>query len=138
MATVEQFCNNGRIHAGEAASLHGQLNFSQGQLLGAALKPAMVYLSEIANQGWGHNHKSLLGAFYKFVKNTLQSSKPRRVTLGDETTPVVIFTDGAWEISAEVPAGAGWTPYTNKGGFMKWQFQMSWWSIGEVLAKSSS
>ena len=45
VATVEQFFNNGRIHAGEAASLHGQLNFSQGQLLGAALKPAMVYLS---------------------------------------------------------------------------------------------
>ena len=107
VAAVEQFFNNGKIHAGEAASLHGQLNFSQGQLLGAALKPAMVYLSEIANQGWGHNHRSLLGAFYKFVKNTLQSSEPRRVTVGDETTPVVIFTDGAWEISAEVPAGAG-------------------------------
>ena len=44
VATVEQFFNNGRIHAGEAASLHGQLNFSQGQLLGAALKPDLTWL----------------------------------------------------------------------------------------------
>ena len=106
-ATVERLHDRGKIHAGEAASLHGQLNFSQGQMLGAALKPAMVYLSEIANQGWGHHHKALLGVFREFVTNTLKSSKPRRASVGDDTTPVLLFTDGAWEPSNDSPAGAG-------------------------------
>lgn len=105
--TVENLLSNGKVHAGEAASLHGQLNFSQGQMLGAALKPGMVYLSEIASQGWGHHHKALLGVFAEFVATTLKSSKPRRIAVGDDTTPVLLFTDGAWEPSSSDPAGAG-------------------------------
>ena len=67
----------------------------------------MVYLSEIASQGWGHYHKPLLAVFAEFVKSTLKSSKPRRVAVRDDITLVLIFTDGAWEPSAEKPAGAG-------------------------------
>lgn len=67
----------------------------------------MVYLSEIASQGWGHYHKPLLAVFAEFVKSTLKSSKPRRVAVWDDITLVLIFTDGAWEPSAEKPAGAG-------------------------------
>ena len=31
-AAVNSLCNKGRVEPGEAASLHGQLNFAQGQL----------------------------------------------------------------------------------------------------------
>ena len=56
-ATVERLHDRGKIHAGEAASLHGQLNFSQGQMLGAALEPAWFISVKLRTKGGGTTTK---------------------------------------------------------------------------------
>ena len=50
--TVEGLCSGGRVERSEAASLHGQLNFAQGQYIGSELKPVMSLFSSIAADGW--------------------------------------------------------------------------------------
>ena len=51
-AALDRMVCDGRVEAGVAASLHGQLNFAQGQFLGCPLKPAMRFFSLVSNQGW--------------------------------------------------------------------------------------
>ena len=97
----------GKIEPGVAASLHGQLNFAQGQYLGAPLKPAMKFLSNVAASGWCDSMKPLLAVASIYTKAVMQYDEPRCISLMDQTTPLVAFTDGAWEPSASSPAGAG-------------------------------
>ena len=40
-ALLDRLICDGKVDSGVSASLHGQLNFAQGQFLGAPLKPAM-------------------------------------------------------------------------------------------------
>ena len=97
----------GKVEPGVAASLHGQLNFAQGQYLGAPLKLAMKFLSNVAAAGWCDSMKPLLAVACVYTKAVMQYDEPRCISLTDQTTPVVVFTDGAWEPSAASPAGAG-------------------------------
>ena len=43
-----------------ASSLHGQLNFAQGQFLGAEMKPAMAFLSQVASARWDSSRRQVL------------------------------------------------------------------------------
>ena len=43
-----------------ASSLHGQLNFPQGQFLGAEMKPAMAFLSQVASARWDSSRRQVL------------------------------------------------------------------------------
>ena len=42
----------GRINGSEAATLHGQLNFAQGQYYGCSMKPAMSFLQMVMRTSW--------------------------------------------------------------------------------------
>ena len=41
--TILRLLSEGRVESGEASSIHGQLNFAQGQYMGSPLKPAMQF-----------------------------------------------------------------------------------------------
>ena len=91
--TLSQMLDKQKISAGEAASLHGQLNFCQGQLFGCALKPALAFLSGIAQQGWSKSLLPQLAAFAIFVASTLKQTPPRVIRVAASAVPVVCFTD---------------------------------------------
>ena len=106
-ALLDKLVCDEKVEAGVAASLHGQMNFAQGQFLGAPLKPAMRFFSWVASNGWSDSLRPDLAVACLFAKAVLLKSKPRTVALKDEERPVVVFTDGAWEPSDSCPAGAG-------------------------------
>ena len=97
----------GRVEPCVAASIHGQLNFAQGQYLGAPLKPSMRFLSEVASTGWCDAMRPLLAVATIYTKAVMQYDAPRCISLSDVVTPLVVLTDGAWEPSSQSPAGAG-------------------------------
>ncbi len=100
-------CSRGRVERGEAASLHGQLNFAQGQYIGSELKPVTNLFSSVASEGWSDLRKSELLNAALFVRRVLTHAKPKLIDLGDELRPVLVFSDGAWEPGASKPEGAG-------------------------------
>lgn len=51
--------------------------------------------------------KPLLAVAAIYTKAVMQYDAPRCVSLSDVVRPLVVFTDGAWESSADSPAGAG-------------------------------
>ena len=89
--------DRGKITSAEAAALHGQLNFAQGQYYGCVLKPGMAFLQQILRDGWKPELKTSLGLVMAFIAASLMSSPPRVISVSDEITPVLIFTDGAYE-----------------------------------------
>ena len=91
-----------KITSAEASSLHGQLNFAQGQYYGCSLKPGMAFLQQILRDGWRPELKSSLGLCSAFLVASLMGAPPRTISVSDEATPVLIFTDGAYE-----PEGGG-------------------------------
>ena len=99
--------DDGRLEPGMAASLHGQLNFSQGQYMGSPLKPAMKFFSQVASSGWTDQLRPALAMAGSFVHTILRTSRPRTIDIGAVQTPILLFTDGAWEAKSECPAGAG-------------------------------
>ncbi len=105
--TVNSILDDGKISQALAASFQGQLSFAQGQFLGSELKPGMAYLSSIANTGWKPDHSVTLPLFASYVTCILRSSSPRSFSIDDELKPVLVFSDGAWEPTAEKPAGGG-------------------------------
>lgn len=105
--SVHKFLERRRVHPGEAASIHGILNFTQGQLMGAPLKPAMQFFSRVSSEGWDDSLVEELLVVCAFAGRVLQDCKPRIISLGAELRPVLLFTDGAWEAGATKPAGAG-------------------------------
>ena len=96
-ALLDKMVCDERVEAGVAASLHGQMNFAQGQFLGAPLKPAMRFFSWVASNGWSDSLRPDLAVACLFAKAVLLTSKPRTVSLRDED----------WEPSDTCPAGAG-------------------------------
>ena len=88
--------DRGRITSAEAATLHGQLNFAQGQYYDCVLKPGMAFL-QILRDRWKQDLQTSLGLVMAFIAASLMSSPPRVISVSDEITPVLIFTDGAYE-----------------------------------------
>ena len=95
------------MERGEAASLHGQLNFAQGQYIGSELKPVMSLFSSIAAEGWSDVRRSELVNAASFMSRVLKHARPKVIDLGDELCPVLVFSDGAREPGASKPEGAG-------------------------------
>ena len=98
--TVEGLCSRGRVERGEAASLHGQLNFAHGQYIGSELKPVMHLFASIASEGWSDAKRCELDSAASFMSRVLKHAKP-------ELCPALVFSDGAWEPGAPKPEGAG-------------------------------
>ena len=89
--------DRGTLSGAEAAALHGQWNFAQGQYCGCSLKPTMVFLQKILRSGWLDEYQEELALAAVFTVAALRSCPPRVVSLTDITTPVMVFTDGAYE-----------------------------------------
>ena len=105
IAAVGDLCNKGRVERGEAASLHGQLNFAQGQYIGSELKPVMSLFSSIAAEGWHDSRReelTIAAAAYRL--QVLSYAAPKLIDIGDK---VLVFSVGAWEPGASRPDGAG-------------------------------
>ena len=107
-ATMDKLVCEGKVEAGVAASLHGQLNFAQGQFLGCPLKPAMRFFSLVSSQGWEEDLRPQLAIACLFSKSVLQNSQPKVISVFDEVRPILVFSDGAWEPDGDCPAGAGY------------------------------
>ena len=106
-SATDKFILAERVEAGEAASIHGQLNFAQNQYPGALLKPAMQFFSMVASQGWNDDMRPALAVACLFTRAILQTSLPKTISLNDVCKPILVFTDGAWEPTSDHPAGAG-------------------------------
>ena len=106
MRQIGEVLEKGHITSSEAAALHGRLNFAQGQLFGCMLKPAMAYLGK-----WADGRRALaedLAKVMAYLAAAISRSPPRVLRVSDSRPPVVIFTDGAYEPSADPPSwGSG-------------------------------
>ena len=98
--------DRGKITSAEAATLHGQLNFAQGQYYGCVFKPGMAFLQQILRDGWKQDLQTSLGLVMAFIAASLMSSPPRVVSVSDEITPVLIFIDGAYELEGDDMQGS--------------------------------
>ena len=87
--------------SGSAASLHGQLNFAQGQYYGCTLKPGMVFLQKVLCNGWHSEYRQELATVVCYIVAALRTSPPRHVCAADDTRVVLAFTDGAYEPQAD-------------------------------------
>ena len=90
----------------EASSLHGQPNFARGQYFGCSLKPTMVFLQKILRGGWSDDYQEELALVAVYTVAALRSCPPRVVSLTDVKTPVMVFTDGAYEPDGDSHLGS--------------------------------
>ena len=97
--------DKGYLTGSEAASLHGQLNFTQGQYYGCVLKPGMVFLQKILRNGWHSEYQQELATVVAYIVSALRNCPPRIIKVTDETRPMLAFTDGAYEPCAVASAG---------------------------------
>ena len=67
-----------------------------------------AFLAGIARDGWEDSLQDQLYDAMSFLCKMLSNPKPRVISVHDCETPVVLFTDGAWEPTSDRPAGAGW------------------------------
>ena len=81
IATVGNVCHKGRVERGEAASLHGQLNFAQGQYIGSELKPVMSLFSSIAAEGWHDPRREELTIAAAYMLQVLSYAAPTLATI---------------------------------------------------------
>ena len=91
----------GKMTSSEAASLHGQLNFAQGQYYGCSLKPAMVFLQRIMKSGWQQQFHDELVLMSTYLVTALRACPPRTISTTDSIIPVMVYTDGAYEPELE-------------------------------------
>ena len=91
------FVQRERITGSEASSLHGQLNFAEGQYYGCSLKPAMVFLQKVMQLGWRSCFQDEFILVSTYLVTALRTCPPRTISTADCKTPIMIFTDGAYE-----------------------------------------
>ena len=70
-----QILDRRTLSGAEASTLHGQLNFAQGQYFGCSLKPAMVFLQKILRDGWSDDYQEELAVVAVY---TVAAQRSRR------------------------------------------------------------
>ena len=95
--TMGDILDKGYLSGSAASSLHGQLNFAQGQYYRCTLKPGMVFLQKMLRNGWHAEYQPELATAVCYIVAALHTSPPRQVCSTDETRAVLVFTDGAYE-----------------------------------------
>ena len=95
VATIEGLLASGQVHPGAAWRLRGRLLFAASQTFGRCGAMALRALSDLAE---GKGGPVRLGvresmALQWWIAH-LRRSPPRRVPLGVEALPILIFTDG--------------------------------------------
>ena len=98
--------DRGKITSAEAATLPGQLNFAQGQYYGCVLKPGMAFLPQILCDAWKQDLQPSLGLVMAFIAASLMNAPRRVISVSDEITPVLVFTDGAYEPEGDEMQGS--------------------------------
>ena len=99
--TMGEILDKGYLSGSAAASLHGQLDFAQGQYYGCTLKPGMVFLQKVLRNGWHSEYRQELATVVCYIVAALRTSPPRHVCSTDDTRVVLAFTDGAYEPNSE-------------------------------------
>ena len=118
VANSEAWVRSGWISPGEAASMHGVLNFAKGHFQGRALEPAAKFLSQIAAGGCKEADRELLPEVVSYLHAVVRGSCPREFGIHDDCRPILVFTDGAFEPDAEQKYGAGavlWDTASQRG-----------------------
>ena len=66
----------------------------------------MVFLQKILRGGWSDEYQSELAVVAVYTVAALRSCPPRVISLTDIRTPVMVFTDGAYEPDGESHLGS--------------------------------
>ena len=106
VSSLERILDRGTLSGAEASSLHGQLNSAQGQYFGCSLKPTMVFLQKILRGWWSDDYQEELALVAVYTVAALRSCPPRIVSLTDVKTPVMLFSDGAYEPDGDSHLGS--------------------------------
>ena len=69
--TMGNMLDKGYLSGSAAASLHGQLNFAQGQYYGCTLKPGMVFLQKVLRNGWHSEYQQELATAVCYIVASL-------------------------------------------------------------------
>jgi hypothetical protein len=82
----------------EASSCVGKFRFAVGQCLSRGLAPALSILSRRANGPWTSQVRNTeVELALRHIIDFFQDSSPRKISLGDEKRPILVFTDGSSE-----------------------------------------
>lgn len=92
---VAKVADDGRVSQADAASIHGLLNFASGFTVGKALQISAQGFS-VLSSGVAMSSKALQD-LCEHTQVILESLGPREVSTAMRTTPVLIYTDGAFE-----------------------------------------
>lgn len=92
---VSSFSELSAIPRGDAAALAGLLNFAGGFVMGHSLKPACRVLSECAAGRVLEGRDK--DEFCSFTLKLLENLRPRTISVASVETPIVVYTDGAYE-----------------------------------------
>ena len=95
---VSKVASEGAIKASTAASIHGLLNFASGFTVGKALQVAAQGFSTLAS-GLSLSRPALQD-LCDHTRIVLEALGPREVALPIQSSPVVIYADGAYEGTA--------------------------------------
>ena len=107
---TKEFNDNKKGEGQIAATIGGLLNFSGGFVLGHSLKPATQlsyrWMSPSRPPG------SLKAELCDLIRVLIHDVKPKKVTVNDIETPVLIYTDGAFENEVGTWGALVIDPYT--------------------------
>ena len=95
-AMLDQVAEEGSLSMAKASEIQGLLNFAVGYFSGRALKHLISAFLPFADQRRRATQKALCD-LCAYAKTMLLSAPPRTHSSHDETTPILFFTDGAWE-----------------------------------------
>ena len=102
--TLDGISMEGEISAAKASELQGLLNFAVGYYSGKSLKHLVSAFMPYAERT-GSSKTQELKSLCAYAKLMLTSLAPRQHTVLGQRSPILIFTDGAWE-SGVATAGA--------------------------------
>eukprot|EP00435_Cladocopium_sp_Y103_P055901 s883_g18.t1 len=92
---VAKVVDDGRVSTADAASIHGLLNFASGFTLGKSLQTAAHGFSMLASgQLLSPQH---LRDLCEHTSIILETITPRSVELPIQPTPIIVYTDGAFD-----------------------------------------
>jgi hypothetical protein len=86
-----------RVSAASVRSFHGKMQFAKGQFAGNEFRHFLNFLSQICEGPEQCMVDSTFVLMMNHLVMLLSSSAPRVITVGNDKSPIIIFTDGASE-----------------------------------------
>ena len=97
LTEIKGIQSKGFLERSSAASLHGKLNFALSTVFGSGAVPGIRIVSEIASGKRNGKLDATSREALTSVVHFLVHSKPRVLSIHDNTKPLVIFTDASYE-----------------------------------------